>query len=95
MRSLMVDRGLIEEGTAPSYFLEGLLYNVPDKLFATRFEDSLVNVLNWYLQETRPVDLLCANEQFYLLRDGVHTCWSPAHCNSFIEGAVQLWNEWR
>ena len=95
MRSLMVDGGLIETSTAPSYYLEGLLYNVPSRLFATRFEDSVVNILNWYLQEAAKDDLLCANEQFYLLRDGFHTCWSPAHCNAFIEAAVQLWNEWR
>lgn len=95
MRSLMVDGGLIEPGTAPSYYLEGLLYNVPDRLFATRFGDSVVNVLNWYLQEAARADLLCANEQFYLLRDGLHTCWSPADCNAFIAAAVQLWNEWR
>lgn len=95
MRSLMIGGGFIGEGTAPSYFLEGLLYNVPDKLFATRLEDSVVNVLNWYLQEARESDLLCANEQFYLLRDGFHTCWSPKDCNAFIKAAVQLWNEWR
>ena len=95
MRSLMFDRGLIEPGAAPSYYLEGLLYNVPDRLFATRFGDSVVNVLNWYLQEAAKDDLLCANEQFYLLRDGFHTSWSPAHCNAFIVAAVQLWNKWR
>jgi hypothetical protein len=95
MRSLMVDGGLIEHGTAPSYYLEGLLYNLPDRLFASRFEDSVVNVLNWYLQEAVKDELLCANEQFYLLRAGHHTCWSPTDCNAFIAAAVQLWNEWQ
>lgn len=95
MRSLMVDGGLIEPGTAPSYYVEGLLYNVPNSLFATRFQDSVVNVLNWYLQEAAKDDLVCANEQFYLLRDGFNTCWSPTDCNAFITAAVQLWNEWR
>lgn len=95
MRSLMVDGGLIEPGTAPSYYVEGLLYNVPNSLFAPRFQDSVVNVLNWYLQEAAKDDLVCANEQFYLLRDGFHTCWSPTDCNAFITAAVRLWNEWR
>ena len=95
MRSLMVDSGLIEPGTAPSYYLEALIYNVPDRLFATRFEESVVNVLNWYLQEAAKDDLLSANEQFYLLREGLNTSWSPASCNAFIAAAVQLWNEWR
>ena len=94
MRSFMIDGGLIESGKAPSYYLEGLLYNVPDKLFATRYEDSVVSVLNWYRRNAAMDDLLCANEQFYLLRDGFHTSWSPADCNTFITAAVQLWNEW-
>ena len=94
MRSLMIDVGLIEPGTAPSYYVEGLLYNVPNGLFAPRFGDSVVNVLNWYLQEAEKEDLVCANEQFYLLRDGCHTCWSPADCNAFITAAVRLWTEW-
>jgi len=93
MRSLIVNDGLIKPGTAPSYYLEGLLYNVPNRLFATHLEDSVVNVLNWYLQEVEKDDLLCANEQFYLLRDGYHTCWSPTDCNTFIAAIVQLWNE--
>ena len=94
MRSLMVNGGLIESGKAPSYYIEGLLYNVPNRLFAARFQDSVVNVLNWYLQEAAKDDLLCANEQFYLLRHGTHTCWSPTDCNAFSAAAVQLWNEW-
>jgi len=95
MRSRMIDDGLIGRGTAPSYYLEGLLYNVPDGLFARRLEDSVVNVLNWYLRDAVRDDLLCANEQFYLLREGFHTSWSPAHCNEFMAAAVGLWNGWR
>lgn len=94
IRSLTVDGGLIKPCTAPSYYLEGLLYNVPDRLFGTRYEDSVVNVLNWYMQDAARNDLLCANEQFYLLRDGFHTSWSPADCTAFIAAAVQLWNDW-
>ena len=29
MRSKLVDDGIIEKGTGPSYYIEGLLYNVP------------------------------------------------------------------
>jgi len=50
--------------------------------------------LNWYRQEASKTDLVCANEQYYLLRDGSHTCWRQAACDAFIEAAVTLWNEW-
>ncbi|MEQ6474562.1 nucleotidyltransferase [Comamonas sp. wu1-DMT] len=94
MRSRMVDDGLIEAGIAPSYYLEGLLYNVPNEKLTSSYQDCVVNILNWYRQEAKKVDLVCANEQYYLLRDGSNTCWPQAHCDAFVEAAVKLWNEW-
>lgn len=90
----MVDDGLIEAGSAPSYYIEGLLYNVPTSKFSTSYQDCVVNILNWYRQEADKAELLCANEQYYLLRDGYHTCWTQTKCDAFIEAAVQLWNDW-
>jgi hypothetical protein len=94
MRSRLVDDGLIESGIAPSYYLEGLLYNVPNAKFSSTYQDCVANVLNWYRQEASKADLLCANEQYYLLRNGHHTCWTQANCDAFIEAAVTLWNDW-
>jgi len=94
MRSRMVDDGLIEAGIAPSYYVEGLLYNVPNEKLTSSYQDCVVNTLNWYRQEAQKVDLVCANEQYYLLRDGSHTCWPEANCDAFVEAAVKLWNEW-
>jgi hypothetical protein len=94
MRSRMVDDGLIEAGTAPSYYIEGLLYNVPDEKLRTNYQNCVVNTLNWYRQEAPTTDLVCANEQYYLLRDDHHTCWNHADCTAFIEASIRLWNEW-
>jgi hypothetical protein len=90
----MVDDGLIKAGVAPSYYIEGLLYNVPNDKLTSSFEGCVVNTLNWYQLEAKKVDLLCANEQYYLLRDGSHTCWPQANCDAFVDAAVKLWNEW-
>ena len=94
MRSRMVEDGLIKAGIAPSYYIEGLLYNVPNEKLTTSYQDCVVNALNWYRQEASKTDLVCANEQYYLLRDSSHTCWRQAACDEFIEAAVKLWNEW-
>lgn len=94
MRSRMVADGLIASGIAPSYYIEGLLYNVPDGKLASSYQGSVVCTLNWYRQEAAKSDLVCANEQYYLLRDGHHTCWNKSNCDQFIEAAVKLWNEW-
>lgn len=94
MRSRMVADGLIGSGIAPSYYIEGLLYNVPNSKLTSSYQECVVNTLNWYLTEASKSDLVCANEQYYLLRDGHHTCWNQSNCDAFVEAAVKLWNEW-
>lgn len=94
MRSRLVEGGLIDAGIAPSYYIEGLLYNVPNEKFTTSYQDCVANILNWYQQDAAKTDLVCANEQYYLLRDGYHTCWSQTDCDALVEAAVDLWNQW-
>lgn len=95
MRSRLVKEGLIyDAGIAPSYYIEGLLYNVPSKKFATGYQDCVDNILNWYHQDAVKTDLVCANEQHRLLGDGSHTSWSQTHCDAFVEAAVDLWSQW-
>lgn len=94
MRNRMFDQGLIKAGLAPSYYLEGLLYNVPNAMLMSSYQDCVVNTLNWYREQAKKADLVCASEQYYLLRDGFHTCWPQSNCDDFVEAAVTLWNEW-
>ena len=94
MRSRLVDDGLLEPGIAPSYFIEGLLYNVPNDKLTSSYQNCVVNTLNWYRDEANKSNLVCANEQYYLLRDGNHTCWNQANCDAFVDAAIKLWNEW-
>ncbi len=94
MRSSLVEGGLIDAGIAPSYYIEGLLHNVPNEKFTTSYQDCVANILNWYRQNAAKIDLVCANEQYYLLRDGYHTCWSQTDCDALVEAAVDLWNQW-
>ena len=46
MRSKLIDDGLIEKGSAPSYYIEGLLYNVPNDQFVGDYQDIFLNILN-------------------------------------------------
>jgi hypothetical protein len=93
LRSRLIDKGKLLPGDAPSYYLEGLLYNVPDDKFGSSYGDCFCNAINW-IQQSDKTKLLCANEQYYLLRDGYHTCWEPAKCDKFLAAAVELWNDW-
>jgi hypothetical protein len=93
MRSKCVLDGLLNEGKAPSYYIEGLLYNVPSNKFSSSYQDCFVNSINWIQNDAKKDDLLCANEQYYLLRDNQLVCWSPADCDAFIEAVITLWNK--
>jgi len=93
MRSKLVDNGAIADGSAPSYFLEGLLYNVPNDKFGKNYSDTFVATMNWILQADRS-KFVCANEQYYLARDSAAECWPCASCDGFINAVVELWNNW-
>jgi hypothetical protein len=94
LRAKLVDDALLAPGIAPSYYLEGLLYNVPSEQFTTSFGDCFVNAMNWIQKDADKSKLVCANEQYYLLRDNTHTCWPRAHCDVFLNAAIGCWNEW-
>jgi hypothetical protein len=93
LRGCLVERGLLAEGVAPSYYLEGLLYNVPNDRFGKSYEDSLVNLINWIQQDDRS-KFVCANEQYYLLRDGSPVTWQASKCDEFLTAVTKLWRDW-
>jgi hypothetical protein len=94
MRGRCVDDKLLASGVAPSYYLEGLLYNVPADKFGPSYEQSFVNAINWIQKEADKGKLLCANEQYYLLRDKLHTCWPKANAEALLSAVTRLWNNW-
>ncbi len=94
MRGKLVDDGLIENGVAPSYYIEGLLYNAPDANFSGSYEDMVYNILTWLQTTTDRSKFLCANEQYYLLYDDSPVCWPKADGEKFINAVIELWNDW-
>jgi hypothetical protein len=92
IRSKLVDDGLLEAGIAPSYYIEGLLYNVPNEKFGSNYVDSFVNAMNWIQRDADKTKLVCANEQYYLLRDDAKTCWRKADGEAFLNAAIKYWN---
>ncbi len=94
LRSKLVADGSLHPGVAPSYYLEGLLYNVPNEKFVSSYVDCFVNAINWIQMEADKDKLVCANEQYYLLWAGSHTSWEKANAEAFIQAAIRLWNDW-
>jgi hypothetical protein len=93
LRSKLVDEKVIAGDLAPSYYLEGLLYNVPDKNFGSTYTESLCNSITWILEADRS-KFLCANRLYYLLWENSPVAWRASKCDEFLKAVVKLWKEW-
>jgi hypothetical protein len=92
MRNTMNDRGYIGDDLAPSYFLEGMLWNVPAQNFVNSYQQTFENYMAW-LEQCNSTQLCCANNIHYLLRDGHPVCWRTASFNTFRAAARRFWNQ--
>lgn len=93
MRTRMVADRLIADGVAPSYYIEGLLYNVPNDQFGRNYGNTFFNCINW-LRGTDRAKLVCANRMYFLL-GGSRVQWTSAACDQFLTAAAYLWQNWR
>jgi len=91
-RTYLVERDELASETAPSYFLESFLYNVPDKNFRETLQGSTESVLNW-LAKTNVDDLKCQNEQVDLFGDH-STQWSVDKAQRTLKAIKKLWDNW-
>lgn len=95
IRSKLVDLNMLKSGDAPSYFIEGLLFNAPNDLFENSKSGTVFNILKWLHDTTDRTEFACANDLYYLVRDNSHVCWPKANSDKFIREAISLWNEWK
>lgn len=92
MRNRMIERGELAGGVAPSYYLEGMLYNVPSDKFVSSRQDTFTNCFNWIVQADRE-KLVCANYMHWLVRDGQPWCWPIQSFNSYLAAAKKHWEK--
>jgi len=92
MRNAMIAVDYIKEGLAPSYFLEGMLYNVPTEKFGGSYQQTLVAILSW-LRECDRTKLLCANEMYKLLHPTSPVTWRAESFEAFLSAAIRYWND--
>jgi len=81
--------------SAPSYFIECLLHNVPDECYTTSLDSTYCDVVN-YLYELTPEKmekLYCQNEITPMFGKE-NTQWDVTHTIKLIGEYVKLWNGW-
>lgn len=90
MRNTMIEQKLLAQGVAPSYFIEGMLYNVPDDKFGGTYQGTWIECFNHIVTAKRD-ELVCANWMHWLVRDNSPTSWSVANFNSFMAALGKFW----
>jgi hypothetical protein len=92
MRNTMIGKGLLADGVAPSYFIEGMLYNVPDDKFGGTYQQTWINCFNHIVTADRE-KLVCAKYMHWLVRDSAPTSWPIANFNSFTAALKKYWGD--
>lgn len=87
LRNSMINKNMIDSSLAPSYFLEGLLYNVPIEQFGGSEVVNFYDTLNWLVEADRR-KFLCANEKFYLFSSSSPVTWRTEKCATFLKAAL-------
>ena len=92
MRNAMIAKGRLAEGLAPSYFVEGMLYNVPDGNFGASYGNTVVSALNW-LNGCDRSKLECANELYFMLNPTSPVTWRLEKFETFLTALIGFWND--
>ncbi len=88
-RNRLVDKGELKKEDAPSYFIECLLYNVPDSLFASKLAPTYTGILDW-LRKAQLKDFKCQNGHVPLFGLGREQ-WTVDKARAFAKGLQELW----
>ena len=91
-RNHLVDKGVLTKDDAPSYFIECLLYNVPDHLFKRKLAPTYAGILDW-LTTAKLTDYQCQNGQVRLL-GRQREQWTVEKARAFVEAMREMWRAW-
>ena len=88
-RNRLVDKGVLKKEDAPSYFIECLLYNVPDDLFKPKLAATYTGIVDW-LKKEELKDFECQNGRVDLFGPGKEQ-WSVKKARTFLRALQELW----
>ncbi len=90
IKSLLVEKGIIDEKLAPSYFIENLLFNVPDNLFdKVSYLKTFDNILSFLSNTSRYETFLCQHKQWKLFGNS-STQWNKEDAENFVEKLIEV-----
>ena len=93
-RNRLVEKKVLTKEDAPSYFIECLLYNVPNAMFKQDLAPTYTGILGW-LKKAKLRDFQCQNGQVPLFGRGREQ-WTAQKAQAFVkalQGAVGRWED--
>lgn len=91
MRNRMIDQLVIAEDVVSSYYIEGLLWNVPTSYFGASYQQTLANCLN-FIRSSDQRELKCANNLRPLIGEDRPDALPSSNFNLFISKVIEFWN---
>ena len=89
-RNRLVERETLTRDDAPSYFIECLLYNVPNHLFKRKRAATYTGILNW-LETAKLKGLKCQNGKVPLFGGGREQ-WTVDKARALVSSMQELWD---
>ena len=80
---------MLTKNDAPSYFIECLLYSVPDSLFKPKLASTYTGIVDW-LKTATLNDFECQNGRVDLFGPGKEQ-WSVKKARAFVWALQGLW----
>ena len=93
MRNTAQKKGYLwDKNIAPSYFIQCLLYNVPNYIFDGGYKIIIEDILYW-LNNNINNDFISQNEIVPLFGSGSDK-WDITKSRIFIDALIKMWNNW-
>jgi hypothetical protein len=92
-RNCAIDRRLLSADVAPSYFVECMLYNVPDNFFSDAREVTFSGVIDYLNTKLVVAEAMCQNGQVKLFGNSPEQ-WDVAKAGTLLNALISLWNNW-
>ena len=97
MKASLVEHQAMSAGTAPSYFVECLIYNALDNHFRNNsYQNMVVPIINQFINDDKSDacdKYLCQNEQRWLFGSGDQQ-WSKTAAREYVEKLVYVWENY-
>ena len=91
IKSKLVNDKVLSSKTAPSYFIECLIYNVPNENFVNNRQQRVLNVFSW-LTNNISENLVCQNGKKYLF-GATDEQWNMSNCLEFILASFKVFED--